>query len=521
MPTWERLSALDASFLGLEDGRTHMHVGATMIFEPGDLVGPHGELDIAALRKSWEAKLHLVPRYRQKVAWVPYEKHPVWVDDDRFNIEYHIRLAALPRPGGEAELKRLSARIMSQQLDRGKPLWEAWYVEGLKGGRFALISKTHHCMIDGIAGTDLMQVLLDIDPKARAGRPHTWKPRRSPHAVSLAVGAVRHRLEMPAEIFKATRRAIRRPAALVKDAEEYLGSIAEALKPGLRGGSQTPINAPVGPHRRFEWLDLPLADVKAVKNALGGTVNDVVLATVAGMLRRFLRHRGIATDGLDLKALVPVSVRPEEARGQTGNQIAMMIAPLPVKLRDPEARLAAVRKTMQGLKESKMAIGAERLSAVADWTVPNIIVQAVRIQTRARAYNLVVTNVPGPQIPLYMEGAEMTAAYPVVPLMGANQALGIALLSYNGKLCWGLHGDWEALADLDRVAHYLREAFEELQELAGTRPARRKKPTATTRPQTRTTGAKTKRPAAASAKSAIEKKTSARRKKPSAGAATG
>lgn len=479
MPTWERLTALDASFLALEDGDLHMHVGATILFEPGDLVGPHGELDIARVRRAVEARLHLMPRYRQKLAYVPYEGHPVWIDDDRFTLEYHVRLTALPKPGGQDELTQLAGRIMSQQLDRGKPLWEIWLVEGLQNGGFGMICKTHHCMIDGIAGTDILAALLNVDPDATAGRAKPWKPRRAPHAVSLAVGAVRHRMEKPAGLFKTARRAVRSPVKVLREAEDYLDSIGQILAPGLRGGSQTPLNADVGPHRRLQWVTMQLEDVKAVKNALGGTVNDVVLATVAGMLRKFFRHRGVSVGGLDIKALVPVSVRPDEARGQMGNQIATMVAALPVRAKTPKARLAAVTQTTRDLKESKQAIGAERLAAVADWTVPNILVQAVRLQTRARAYNLVVTNVPGPQIPLYLEGARMEATYPLVPLMGRNQTLGIALMSYNGGLFWGLNGDFDAMADLDLVAEFLEAAFAEMQHAAfggkRTRPSQTKR----------------------------------------------
>ncbi len=472
MPSWERLTALDASFLGLEDGDLHMHVGATLSFEPGSLVGPHGEVDITRIRKVVASKLHLVPRYRQRLAAIPYEGHPIWIDDDRFNIEYHVRLTALPKPGDGDELMRLAGRIMSQQLDRGKPLWEMWVVEGVQGGGFAIICKNHHCMIDGIAGTDILTALLDMNPDLRAGRPKPWRPRRAPHAISLVSSALLRRIEAPAEFLRSTRRALRSPRKLLRDAGDYIESIGEILAPGLNGGSQTPLNAQIGTHRRFRWLTMDLGEVKAVKNALGGTLNDVVLATVTGMLRRFFRHRGIAVAGLDIKALVPVSVRPDAARGQMGNQIATMVAPLPLKLKTARARLAAVHKTTQGLKESKQAIGAERLAAVADWTVPNILVQAVRIQTRARAYNLVVTNVPGPQIPLYMDGARMTTTYPLVPLLGRNQCLGIALMSYNGKLFWGLNGDFEGMSDLDMVAKFLQAAFEELQEAAGIQPAK-------------------------------------------------
>lgn len=465
MPAWDRLSALDATFLGLEDGNAHMHVGATMVFEPGPLVDADGRLDVDRIRRAVAAKLHLVPRYRQKLAYVPVEGHPVWVDDENFNLEYHVRAAALPYPGGPQELKRLTGRIMSQMLDRGKPLWEIWVVEGLQDGGFALINKTHHCMIDGVSGSDVISALLDPDPTLPLGRPQPWKPRPAPHAVNLTADALRHRLEQPVELLRATRRAITDPAKALRESQAVVRSVAEALAPSLRKASATPFNVPIGPHRLMEWTETPLEDVKAVKNVLGGTVNDVVLATVAGAVRRFFKYRRVSVQKMDFRVMIPVSVRRESERGSFGNRVSLMVAPLPIGIKSPVERLNAITATTKDLKRSKQAVGAERLTAMAEWTVPNLMAQAVRLATRARVVNLIVTNVPGPQVTLYLEGARMVASYPLVPLTH-NMACGIALFSYDGTLYWGINGDWDALHDSDRLLRYVGESFEELRAAA-------------------------------------------------------
>ncbi len=465
MAAWDRLTGLDATFLELEDGNAHMHIGATMVFEPGPLVGADGRLDIERIRRAVAAKLHLVARYRQKLAYVPLEGHPVWVDDDQFNLEYHVRLTALPYPGGPDELKRLTARIMSQMLDRGKPLWEIWIVEGLQSGGFAMINKTHHCMVDGISGSDIISTLLDPDPRLPTGRPQAWKPRPTPHAVNLTADAVRHRLEQPLELLRATRRAITNPITTLREAQAAVQSVAQAVAPGLTKASETPFNVPIGPHRQMEWTSMPLAQVKAVKDALGGTVNDVVLATVAGAVRRYFRYRRVPVRDLDFRVMIPVSVRTKGEEGALGNRVSLMVAPLPIGLKSAVERLHAIIATTKDLKRSKQAVGAERLTSMAEWAVPNLMAQAARLVTRARAFNLVVTNVPGPQVTLYLEGARMVASYPVVPLTH-NMACGVALFSYDGTLYWGLNGDWDAMADMDRLIRFVGEAFDELQTAA-------------------------------------------------------
>ncbi|HLY37153.1 MAG TPA: wax ester/triacylglycerol synthase family O-acyltransferase [Candidatus Binatia bacterium] len=469
MGNYERLSAMDASFLGIEDESAHMHVGAVMLFDAAPLRTADGGIDIDRIRRAVHSRLHLVPRFRQRVAYVPWEGVPVWVDDDRFRLAYHVRHTALPRPGDDRVLKRLVGRIMSQPLDRTRPLWEMWVVEGLEGDRFALISKTHHCMVDGVSGADLMAVLLDAAPDGEVGIPKPWTPRRPPSGVRLLFDATARRIGQPATALWAAFDAVRTPRAALHTVREAAGGLGELFGPAFDPVSRTPFNVEIGPHRRFDWTAMRVADLKAVKNALGGTLNDVVLATVSGALRAFIGQRGVDPDAMKIRAMVPVSVRTQEQHGTLGNRVTQINAPIPVHLVDPAARLDAVRVTLAGLKESRQALGGEMLTAIGEWTVPNVLVQAVRLASRVRPYNLVVTNVPGPQIPLYLQGALMRTAYPVVPLF-EGYALVVGLFSYNGGLYWGINADWEQLPDLHDFVLMLEDAFVELQRAAGTAP---------------------------------------------------
>jgi WS/DGAT/MGAT family acyltransferase len=366
-------------------------------------------------------------------------------------------------------LKRLVGRIMSQPLDRTRPLWEVWVAEGLEGDRFAIISKTHHCMVDGVSGADLMTVLLDAVPAGEVGTPEPWRARRQPGAARLVLDAALRRVAQPATAVRAALAAVRTPRAALHTVTEAAGGLAELFGPAFDPVSPTPFNVEIGPHRRFDWTAMRVADLKAVKKVLGGTLNDVVLATVSGALRRFFRQRGVDPDGLKIRAMVPVSVRTQDERGTLGNRVTQINAPIPVHLADPAARLDVVRVTLAGLKESRQALGGELLTAISEWTVPNLLVQAVRLAARVRPYNLVVTNVPGPQIPLYMQGARMRTAYPVVPLF-EGFALVVGLFSYDGGLYWGVNGDWEQLPDLHDFVLALDGSFAELQRAAGSAP---------------------------------------------------
>jgi WS/DGAT/MGAT family acyltransferase len=458
----DRLTGLDASFLHLEDAASHMHVAGVMIFEGSP--PPYDEL-----LEAIEGRLGLVPRYRQRLAFVPFgQGRPKWVDDPHLNLRYHVRSTALPSPGSEQQLRELAGRVFSQQLDRDKPLWEIWLVDGLEGDRFAMLSKTHHALVDGISGVDIMSVLFDTSPEPTTPTDtgERWLPRPLPSSAQLLGEALVERTTVPTEIIRSFRAVLRGPRMVaegVRDAAVGVGAMAWA---GLNPAPSSPYNKSIGPHRRFTWVRMNLADVKAIKNELGGTVNDVVLATVAGGLGKHLRRRGQNTDGLELKAMVPVSVRADVERGALGNRVAAMMAPLPVWCQDPVARLDIVREELKGLKSGGQAVGAQVLTQLSGFAPATVMGQASRVMARQRFFNLVVTNVPGPQIPLYLAGKRMIDTFPMVPL-AKNQALGVALLSYTGHINFGLVGDYDLMWDLDEFTDDVRESLAELAAEAG------------------------------------------------------
>ncbi len=457
----DRLTAIDASFLAQEHANSHMHVGGILIFE-----GPPPP--IADFLDQIRSRLHLVPRYRQKLAVPPVEMgRPLWVDDPNFNLEYHIRHTGLPSPGSEEQLVNLACRIFSQQLDRSKPLWETWLVERLEGNRFALISKTHHSLVDGVSGVDLATVLFDSEPVPRpVEHPDTeWLPRAEPRGTELVTAGIKGIVKESAKVAARTLGAAAHPQSTVGRLRESAEGISEIVWAGLNPAPDTPLNVEIGPHRRFAFVRCRLEDFKQVKDVFGGTVNDVVLTVVAGALRRWLRSRGLRLEGLELRAQVPVSIRGEDDRGQLGNRLAVMRAPLPVYVADPVARLKVVKEAMDGLKQSKQAVGAEVLASVQSFAPPTILAQATRLNFSTRLFNLVVTNVPGPQIPLYMLGRELLEMFPV-GFLPQNHALFVAIMSYNGKVNFGLLGDYDALPDLDGIAEGIEESLDELRAAA-------------------------------------------------------
>jgi WS/DGAT/MGAT family acyltransferase len=458
----DRLTGLDASFLHLEDGSAHMHVAGVMIFEGSP--PPYDDL-----LEAIERRLGLVPRYRQRLAFVPLgQGRPKWVDDPHLNLRYHVRSTALPAPGSEKQLRDLAGRVFAQQLDRDKPLWEIWLVEGLEGDRFAMLSKTHHALVDGISGVDIMSVLFDTspDPAAPTDTGERWLPRPLPSPVELLGEALMERATIPGELARTVRSIFRGPRRVVeglRDAAVGVGAMAWA---GLNPAPSSPYNKSIGPHRRYTWVRANLADIKAIKNELGGTVNDVVLATVAGALGKHLRRRGHNTDGLELKAMVPVSVRAEVESGALGNRVAAMMAPLPVWCQDAVARLDIVREELKGLKSGGQAVGAQVLTELSGFAPATVMGQASRLMSRQRFFNVVVTNVPGPQQPLFLAGRRMIDPFPMVPL-AKNQGLGIALLSYAGRINFGLVGDYDVMYDLDDFADDVQESLAELAAEAG------------------------------------------------------
>jgi diacylglycerol O-acyltransferase / wax synthase len=461
----ERLSPMDVSFLDQEKRGSHMHIGAVMIFD-----GPppsHAEL-----KEHIESRLHLVPRYRQKLAYPRLEMgRPLWVDDPRFNLEYHVRHTALPAPGSEAQLRLLVARIFSQRLDRSKPLWELWLVQGLEDGGFAVVNKTHHALVDGVSGVDITTVLYDTAPTPTPIAAEQWTPRPEPSDATLVAEGVKGLATLPA---RAARRAMsmskhpRETAGDMREAAEGLGNVAWNF---VNPPPETPLNVPISPHRRVRWERFPLDTFKEVKNGLGGTVNDVFLAVVTGALARWLRRHAVRTEGLELRGIVPVSIRADEQKGALGNRITAMLGPLPVYASDPVERHRIVSESMRGLKESKQAVGAETLTRLQDFAPPTILAQASRLNFSTRAYNMLVTNVPGPQFPLYLIGRQLQELIPV-PFLAAERVLAVAMMSYNGNAVIGMIGDYDAMADLDDFGADVRESMDELTHVARTQSKR-------------------------------------------------
>jgi diacylglycerol O-acyltransferase / wax synthase len=461
---WDRLSAVDASFLHQEKQASHMHVGALVTF---DGPPPSREEFCAHL----ESRLHLVPRYRQKLAFPRFEMgRPFWVDDPSFNLDYHVRHTALPRPGSNDQLRQLVGRIFSQRLDRSKPLWEVWLVQGLEDGRFALISKTHHALVDGVSGVDIATVLFDLQPTPAEVPSEPWTPSREPSEVELVAEGVLGLARTPVALAERALEALRRPARSLEQALEAAEGLGEVVWAGLNPAPDVPLNVEIGPHRRIWWIESRLADFKEIKNTLGGTVNDAVLAVVAGALGRWLRGRGVRTEGMELRALVPVSIRTEDEHGTLGNRIAAMRGPLPVYIRDPVERLRAVQEAMGNLKQSKQALGAEVIAGLQDFAPPTLLAQASRVNFSTRLFNLIVTNVPGPQFPLYLLGREMETVVPIA-FLPERHALAIVIMSYNGKVEFGLLGDHDAMPDLEDVGRHLEDALSELLAAARERAA--------------------------------------------------
>jgi WS/DGAT/MGAT family acyltransferase len=457
----DRLTALDASFLAQERRASHMHVGAVVLVQ-----GPPPTRD--ELLDSIESRLHLVPRYRQKLKFPRLEMgRPFWIDDPRFNIEYHVRFSALPPPGDEEQLRRMLGRIYSQRLDRSKPLWELWVVQGLDDGRFALITKTHHAMVDGVAGIDIATVLFDASPEPPegGGADGPWIPSPEPSQAELVAEGVKDAVKTPAELAGRLLGAAQSPGDTARSALEAAEAIGEVAWAGLNPAPETPLNVPIGPHRRIHWVKSRLDDFKAIKNALGGTVNDVVIAVVSGALRRWLRSRGVRTEGLELRALVPVSIRTDDQHGSLGNRIAAMRGPLPVYVADPVERLRIVAEAMTGLKESKQALGAEVLAGLQGFAPPTILAQASRLNFSTRLFNLIVTNVPGPQFPLYMLGRKLEEIVPIA-FLPEDHAMAVAVLSYDGGVDFGILGDYDALSDIAEFGEFIEQSLDELLDAA-------------------------------------------------------
>jgi WS/DGAT/MGAT family acyltransferase len=462
---YDRLTALDTSFLDLESPGVHMHVGSVGIFDPGPMVGENGEIDFEQSLALVEAGLKRAPRFRQKLARTPVSGHPVWIDDEHFNVVYHVRHTALPLPGDERQLKRLAGRVMSQKLDRDKPMWELWFVEGLEGGRIAVISKVHHCLIDGISGVDLLGAFMGSDPEHRFGvTDHHWVPRPAPGPLRLLSDELRRRASIPGRLASVLGNALRRPEESFDRAAHAVTGFSEAIAQTGSPASETPLNVPIGPHRRFDWTEIDMQSVRDIRKKLGGTVNDVVLACVTGAMRQYLTAHELDVSEIVFRSMIPVSTRSEDQRGKLGNRVSMLIASLPVGEEDPRERLRLINEETGKLKSSGQIEGSDALEEVSDWTSTALLTGFTRMAASRRAANMVVTNVPGPQLPIYLNGARMLASYPLVPLFD-NNALGIALFSYDGRIFWGFNADWDAVPDLHAFVEAVDREFRTLCEL--------------------------------------------------------
>ena len=478
----DRLSALDVSFFYLEGRTTPMHVGGLAIFEvPG-----HG-FDYERLVDLLEDRISLVPRYRQKVRFIPgHIANPVWVDDPNFDITYHVRRSALPRPGSDEQLREFCARIQSRALDRNRPLWEMYLVEGLAHGRFAIITKTHHAMVDGISAIDIGHVILDASTTPRDLPDDIWMPEPEPTAAQLVSGAVAEMVHRPSAVLDMIRLGVNDVRTAVGRVLGVVGGIASTARVAVKAAPSSPLNAAIGEQRRFGIARTSLDDYKLVRKEHGGTINDVVLATVAGALRGWLLFRGESvTPATTVRAMVPVSIRTEGDAGVLGNRVSAVFVDLPVGEPSAVMRLSQVSYAMKGHKESGQSVGADALVALSGFAPPTLHAMSARLANglTRRLFNLVVTNVPGPQVPLYAAGAKLLEMFPVVPLAG-GQAVSIGLTSYDGGVYYGLNADRDAMADVDVLAALIEESLAEL-VTASSAGARRREPSRSRLPRTR------------------------------------
>jgi WS/DGAT/MGAT family acyltransferase len=459
----DRLSAMDNSFLLMETPNCHMHVSSTMIYEAAELRGDDGGIDFDRIKKATEGYLHLIPRYRQKLHFIPLENHAVWVDDRHFSLDYHVRHTALPKPGTEDQLKKLSARIMAQPLDRTRPLWETWVVEGLEQDRFAVITKIHHCMIDGSSGVDLANIMMSTDPETAIPEAPTFVPRPAPSNSDLLREEVWRRTSLPLRILRGLNSFIEESEDLAMEVTARAKILWQTLGQGL-SASETPMNGPPSPHRKFDWHEMPLADIKAIRKSLDCSVNDVVLTIVTGAVRDFLAMRGARPEDLEFKISAPVSIRREEEKGKLGNRVSSWIISLPIDEGDPRRQLERLHATTQELKETNQALGVEMIMKLAEVTPSSLL--SLGAQSVSGPINSIVTNIPGPQVPLYLQGAKLISLFPQVPLLG-DMGLGIALMSYNGKICWGFNANPDVIPDLEAFVSLIRTTIDRVADAAG------------------------------------------------------
>jgi diacylglycerol O-acyltransferase len=481
----DRMSALDASFFYAESENTPMHVGSVAIFDgPAPTYG-----DVVRLILS---KLPKVPRYRQRVRPVPMQLgRPLWVDDAHFQILYHVRHTAVPKPGSDEQLRNLAGRVLGQRLDMAKPLWELWLVEGLADDRWALISKVHHCMVDGVAGTDLMQLMFDLAPDAQHEAPKDWTPRRSPSSVELMAGSVTDSLTHPLQQLASTPTvggAVRTAKGMASSSKSLARTVPSLVKQAITPTARS-LNGAIGPHRRWAWTEGRFEEFKAVRTAFGGTVNDVVLTAITGGFRDLLQGRGeLSSEKLVVRSMVPISVRRQSQKGSLNNQVSAVFVDLPVGLSDPIERLTSIRGQMDEYKRAMSAVDANSIISMGNFVAPTLLSMGVRagLQAGQMWCQAVTTNVPGPRVPLYVLGRRMTSAIAYVPIAGGIRC-SIGIFSYLNTMTFGINADFDGYPDVDVLSGGIRHGIEELLELAAKKSAAGSvaEPTAAAKPSSR------------------------------------
>jgi diacylglycerol O-acyltransferase len=459
----ERLGPQDASFIYLETPAVHQHVGGVAILDPS--TRPSGLLRYEELVEVIGSRIHLAPRFRQKVVFPPLGvARPVWIDDPNFDLTFHIRRAALPSPQGRGELIDYVQRVFSRPLDRTKPLWEAYLIEEMEEGLCAVVTKVHHAMVDGLAAIDIASTMFDFAPEVQILTPPPWEPEPEPSRLDLLREAVKEQVTNPVRtLVDVGQRTLAAPSRVLREVTDVVGGLRDVVGGGMLA-PPSPLNRKVGPNRRFGMTEAPVQTFKDIKNALGGTVNDVVLATVAGAMHRLFRYRREPTRDRKLRAMVPVSVRSDDQSG--GNRVSSIFVDLPIGPIGAKKRLALIADETKHLKESNYAVGAEFLMNMGMWSPPTIHAMAARLAARSRVINLVVSNVPGPQVPMYIAGAKLLAQYPFMPI-AESMGLSIAVTSLAGTMAFGITADWDTLPDIDELVEGIDESLGELRKAAG------------------------------------------------------
>jgi diacylglycerol O-acyltransferase len=465
----DRLTSLDASFLYLEESTTAMHVGSVMVFQP-----PRDGFDYDQLVDIIESRIGAIPRFRQKVRDVPGRiANPVWVDDEAFDMSYHVRRAGLPRPGSDEQLQDFVARVQPRKLDRSRPLWEVYLVEGLHDGRFAIVTKTHYALIDGVHALDIAHVIVDaVKNEGEGPEPVPWEPSRAPSSVELVTGAVVDAVRRPTQVVDLVRGGINDVLNVGLRAAESAGTLLSAVaRTAARPAPDSPLNADVGTARRWVMVSTDLDDYRTVRRRLARgayaedvTINDVVLATIAGGLRTWLLGRGEAVSGPTVvRAMVPVSIYGDDPAGMYANQVMACVVNLPVGEPGASMRLHQIAFAMRQQMEGGQAVGASSLANLAGFAPPTLHALGARLGSAMsrRLYNVMITNVPGPQSPLYAGEATMLSTFPVMPL-AKGQALSIGITSYDGAVYYGLNADRDAMPDVDDLGSSILESIDEL-----------------------------------------------------------